>query len=55
MDSPDMGYCEFQEFLCRLALASNFKILGDCSDALRIQKLCNVRFCGSVSAAASRQ
>lgn len=42
LDAPDLGYCEFLEFLCRLSLAPNFKVLGDTTDDMRMQKLCNV-------------
>jgi hypothetical protein len=42
LDASDMSYCEFLEFLCRLASASNFKVLGDGNDLSRLQKLCNV-------------
>ena len=42
LDAPDLGYCEFLEFLCRLSLAPNFKMLGDTTDEMRMQKLCNV-------------
>ncbi len=53
LDASDLGFCEFMEFLCRLTLASNFKALGDTTDVMRMQKLCNV--CGrSCEARASR-
>jgi hypothetical protein len=45
LDALDLGYCEFLEFLCRLALTSTFKVLGDTTDAMRMQKMCNVCNC----------
>ncbi len=38
LDAPDLGSCEFLEFLCRLSLAPNFKMLGDTTDEMRMQK-----------------
>jgi hypothetical protein len=43
LDSPDLGYCEFLEYLCRLALAPNFKVLGDTTFVMRMQELCKAR------------
>jgi hypothetical protein len=43
LDAPDLGYCEFLEFLCRLALAPNFKVLGDTTVVMRMQELCKAR------------
>ena len=48
LDGSDLGYCEFLEFLCRLALTSTFKLLGDTTDVMRMQKLCNVCSCDHV-------
>ena len=42
VDASDLSYCEFLEFLCRLALASNLKVLGDGNDLSKMQKLFNV-------------
>jgi hypothetical protein len=50
LDASDLGYCEFLEFLCRLALTSTFKALGDADAAMRMQKLCNVRWACSCDA-----
>jgi hypothetical protein len=42
LDAQDLSYSEFLEFLCRLALATNFKLLGDGNIVARLQQLCSV-------------